>query len=75
MIVETERIVNLEVFKQKIQEARNDIRTLAIATAGKDLKASQYCVEQLDLKLHELEAFEFHVERLRITENDHSECQ
>nr|DAY29100.1 MAG TPA: hypothetical protein [Caudoviricetes sp.] len=43
--------------------------------ASKDLKASQYYVEQLDLKLHELEAFEFRVERLRITENDHSECQ
>lgn len=38
--------------------------------AGENLKASQYCVEQLDLKLHELEAFEFNVERLRITEND-----
>lgn len=70
VIVETERIVNLEAFKKKIQEARNDIRTLAIAMAGKNLKASQYCVEQLDLKLHELEAFEFNVERLRITEND-----
>lgn len=43
--------------------------------ASKDLKASQYYVEQLDLKLHELEAFEFRVERLRITENDHNECQ
>ncbi len=75
MIVETERIVNLEAFKKKILEARNDIRTLAIAMAGENLKASQYCVEQLDLKLHELEAFEFNVERLRITENDHSECQ
>lgn len=70
VIVETERIVNLETFKKKIQEARKDARTLAIAMAGKNLKASQYCVEQLDLKLHELEAFEFHVERLRITEND-----
>lgn len=70
VIVETERIVNLEAFKKKIQEARKDARTLAIAMAGKNLKASQYCVEQLDLKLHELEAFEFHVERLRITEND-----
>lgn len=75
VIVETERIVNLEAFKKKIQEARKDARTLAIAMAGKNLKASQYCVEQLDLKLHELEAFEFNVERLRITENDHSECQ
>ena len=75
MIVETERIVNLEAFKKKILEARNDIGTLAIAMAGENLKASQYCVEQLDLKLHELEAFEFNVERLRITENDHSECQ
>lgn len=70
VIVETERIVNLEAFKKKIQEARKDARTLAIAMAGKNLKTSQYCVEQLDLKLHELEAFEFHVERLRITEND-----
>ena len=70
VIVETERIVNLEAFKKKIQEARKDARTLAIAMAGKNLKASQYCVEQLDLKLHELEAFEFNVERLRITEND-----
>lgn len=70
VIVETERIVNLETFKKKIQEARKDARTLAIAMAGKNLKASQYCVEQLDLKLHELEAFEFNVERLRITEND-----
>lgn len=75
VIVETERIVNLEAFKKKIQEARKDARTLAIAMAGKNLKTSQYCVEQLDLKLHELEAFEFNVERLRITENDHSECQ
>lgn len=75
VIVETERIVNLEAFKKKIQEARKDARTLAIAMADKNLKASQYCVEQLDLKLHELEAFEFNVERLRITENDHSECQ
>lgn len=70
VIVETERIVNLETFKKKIQEARKDARTLAIAMAGKNLKASQYCVERLDLKLHELEAFEFNVERLRITEND-----
>ena len=70
VIVETERIVNLEAFKKKIQEARKDARTLAIAMAGENLKASQYCVEQLDLKLHELEAFEFNVERLRITEND-----
>ncbi len=75
MIVETERIVNLEAFKKKIQEARKDTRALALAMASKDLKASQYYVEQLDLKLHELEAFEFRVERLRITENDHSECQ
>ena len=53
MIVETERIVNLEAFKKKIQEARKDTRALALTMASKDLKASQYYVEQLDLKLHE----------------------
>lgn len=74
-IIESERIVNLNEFEGLIQKARTDILCLKSTLAYGDMKVSNKVVEQLDLKLHQLEAFEFHIERRTITEHGHNEHQ
>lgn len=74
-IIESERIVNLNEFEELIQKARTDILCLKSTLAYGDMKVSNKVVEQLDLKLHQLEVFEFQIERRTIIGHDHSECQ
>lgn len=73
--IETERIINLNEFEKIIQEARADIRYLRLAFANDSKETAAHIVEKLDLKLHQLEVFDFQIERRTIIEHDHSECQ
>lgn len=72
---ESERIVNLSEFEQIVRDARVDAIYLKKALKDGDKEISNYLVEQLDLKLHRMEAFEFQIERRTITVNNPSEHQ
>lgn len=74
-IIESERITNLDDYEKVIQEARTDMLYLKAALKRKDNEALSHLAEQLELKLHQLEAFEFQIERRTIIEHDHNECQ
>lgn len=74
-IIESERITNLNDYEKVIQEARTDMVYLKTALKRKDDEALSHLAEQLELKLHQLDAFEFQIERRTIIGHDHSECQ
>lgn len=74
-IIESERITNLDDYEKVIQEARTDMVYLRAAIKRKEDEAVKHLAEQLDLKLHQLEAFEFQIERRTVIGHDHSECQ
>ena len=61
--VETERIVNIAELEQIVRDARVDIISLKKALKNGNKEASKHLTEQLDLKLHRMEAFEFVLER------------
>lgn len=65
--IETERIVNLAELEQFIRDARVDIAYLKQALKNDNKESSKHLVEQLDLKLHSMEAFDFVIERRTIT--------
>lgn len=62
-VIESERIVNLSDYECKITEARNQISALKRAVTEHDEDKTGYLVGQLDLTLHEMEAFNFILER------------
>ena len=64
--IETERIVNLADLEQIIRDARVDMISLKQALKNDNKEASKHLTEQLDLKLHRMEAFEFVLERRTI---------
>lgn len=74
-IIESERITNLDDYEKVIQEARTDMVYLKAAIKRKEDEVVKHLAEQLDLKLHQLEAFEFQIERRTVIGHDHSECQ
>lgn len=66
---ETERIVNLGEFEQLVRDARVNMSFLKKALKTGDKETAKHQAEQLDLKLHSMEAFEFVLER-RIISKD-----
>lgn len=64
--VETERIANLAELEQIIRDARVDTVLLKQALRNDNKEASKHLAEQLDLKLHSMEAFDFVIERRTI---------
>ena len=65
-MVETERIVNIAELEQIVRDARVDMISLKHALKNENKEASKHLTEQLDLKLHRMEAFEFVLERRTI---------
>ena len=61
--VESERIVNISELEQLIKDARMDMMHLKQSLQNDNKEASKHLVEQLDLKLHSMEAFDFVLER------------
>ena len=61
--VESERIVNIAELEQLIKDARMDMMHLKQSLQNDNKEASKHLVEQLDLKLHSMEAFDFVLER------------
>ena len=61
--IESERIVNLADLEQIIRDARVDVIYLKNALKNDNKEASKQLTEQLDLKLHRMEAFDFVLER------------
>ena len=61
--VESERIVNIAELEQLIKDARMDVMHLKQSLQNDNKEASKHLVEQLDLKLHSMEAFDFVLER------------
>lgn len=64
--IESERITNITDLEQLIRDARADMIFLKSAMRNSNQEASKHLVEQLDLKLHKMEAFEFIIERRTI---------
>ena len=73
--IESERIVNLADLEQLIRDARVDMLYLKNAIKDGKQEASKHLVEQVDLKLHRMEAFEFVIERRTIFERSLREGQ
>ena len=63
MEIESERITNISELENNIRDARMYIAYLKKALADGNTEASISIAEQLDLKLHQMEAFEFNIER------------
>ena len=61
--VESERIVNISELEQLIKDARMDMMHLKQSLQNDNKEASKHLIEQLDLKLHSMEAFDFVLER------------
>lgn len=72
-VIESERISNLGELEELIHKARADILYLKSEWAHCDEKLFEKILDQLDLKLHQMEAFEFRIERRTVIERDHSE--
>ncbi len=73
--VESERITNIGDLEQLIRDARADMIFLKNSMRNGNQEASKHLVEQLDLKLHRMEAFEFIIERRIISESNLREDQ
>lgn len=65
--IETERIVNLEQYENVIRETRLYVIALKRALQEKDMQTSIHIAEKIDFKLHEMEAFDFVLERRKIS--------
>ena len=73
--IESERIINIADLEELIINARFDMIHLKNALKDGNQEASKHLVEQLDLKLHKMEAFEFIIERRIISESNLREDQ
>jgi len=69
--IESERITNISELENNIHDARMHVVYLKKALESGNTKASINIVKQLDLKLHQMEAFEFNIERRIIVTNSH----
>lgn len=65
-VIETERISNLTQCEELIRSARADVLSLKSAFSEDRKELSKYLIEKLDLKLHELESYEFVLERRKV---------
>lgn len=65
--IEAERIVNISELEQIVRDARVDIICLKESLKDDKKEAANHLMEQLDLKLHKMEAFNFVLERRIIT--------
>lgn len=61
--IESERVVNIAELEQMIRYARADVAFLKKALAKDNKEGAMLLVERLDLKLHEMEVFDFVIER------------
>ena len=68
--VESERITNISELEKIIQSARANVIYLKKTIKDDNKEISAYLAEQLDLKLHQMEVFNFIVERRTIIAND-----
>lgn len=73
--IESERIVNISEYEALINKARMNMGVLKRHLENKEYEASIHIAEQIDLVLHQMEAYEFQIERRTITVNSHRECQ
>lgn len=73
--IESERIVNIEGHDSLIEKARVQFQWMKAALERKDLETALNLTKQIDLTLHELELYEFQIERRTITVNSHAEHQ
>lgn len=71
----SERVINLAQYENMVREARNLIYILNNALAHGDVEASSHIAKQVDLKLHELEAYEFEIEQRIVTVSNPDEYQ
>lgn len=67
--IESERIVNIEGHDSLVLKARTQFHWLESALERKDLETALNLTKQIDLTLHELELYEFQIERRTITVN------
>ena len=68
--VESERITNISELEKIIQSARVDVVWLKTAIEDGNVDTMAHLVGQIDLKLHQMEAFNFNMERRTITVKD-----
>ncbi len=68
--VESERITNISELEKIIQSARANVIYLKKTIKDDNKEISAYLAEQLDLKLHQMEVFNFIVERRTIIAKD-----
>lgn len=68
--IETERITNISELEEIIRDARADAIYLKKAVKDGNKETEIYLVEQIDLKLHQMEAFNFNLERRVVTVED-----
>lgn len=61
--IESERVVNIAELEQMIGYARADVAFLKKALEKDNKEGAMLLVERLDLKLHEMEVFNFVIER------------
>lgn len=61
--IESERVVNIAELEQMIGYARADVTFLKKALEKDNKEGAMLLVERLDLKLHEMEVFDFVIER------------
>ncbi len=64
--IEAERIVNIAELEQLVRDARADMMCLKHALKDDDKETSNHLADQLDLKLHRMEAFDFVLERKKV---------
>ncbi len=61
--IEMNYIVNIDDFETIIRDIRPDVATLRKFIEKKDFELAEHMVRRLELKLHELEEFNFIIER------------
>lgn len=70
MKIESERITNISELENNIRDARMYTTYLEKALDNGNIEAAINIVKQLDLKLHQMEAFEFNIERRIIVKEE-----
>lgn len=74
-IIESERIANLDEYEVLIGKARTDMMWLKKHLVDKNYEEVSHLAGQIDLTLHKMEEYEFHIERRTIIVNNPCEHQ
>lgn len=65
--IESERITNIAELEKIVQNARVDVACLKNAIKSGNTDVASHLAEKIDLKLHQMEAFDFVIERRTVT--------